>query len=272
MDRGWAEELGRLLHLNWWCWHKPALVPPTKRKWDWASYAWTISIPPVTDSPAQIFCKASFVSFRTYWQMSALRMICFSFLVSGPQSCFVHSTSLSSQNSTRGMQTILFWNPGGRSKPGKKQEASNTPGQQNQKHPLRLLDSCLCHLQFSFWKIALVRFTNKDFPWSDFVLQASSCKKGASSAFSSQCQVSALPTQNILVRNHLKIQQPPTNVLSLLLPVLLSITPQKRKMENKKEWQYEVLLQVAVWYWENPAQPLSFSLPPPLFYCSHLLK
>lgn len=185
MDSGHAEELGRLLLLNWWCWHKPALVPPTRRKWDWASYAWTISIPHVTDSPDQIFWKASFVLFWTYWLMSTLRMICFSFLVSGPQSFCVHSTSLSSQNSTHDMQTILFWNPGGRGKPGKKWEASNTPGQQNQKHLLTLLDSCLSHLQFRFWKIALVRFTNKVFPWSNFALQASSCKKGASSAFSS---------------------------------------------------------------------------------------
>lgn len=193
-------------------------------------------------------------------------------MLPGPQSCCVHSTSLSSQNSTHGMQTILFWNPGGWSKPGRKWEASNTPGQQNQKHLLTLLDSCLSHLQFPFWKIALVRFTNKDFPWSDFALQASSCKKGASSAFSSRCQVSALPTQNILVRNHLKKQQPSMNILSLLLPVLSSITLEKRKTENKKARQYEVLLQIAIWHWENSAQPLSFSLPLPPLHCTHLLK
>lgn len=162
------------------------------------------------------------------------------------------------------MQTILFWKPGGWSKPGKKWEASNTPGHQNQGHLLTLLDSCLSHLQSPFWKIVLIRFMNKGFPWSDFILQASSCKKGASSAFSSQCQASALPTRNVLVRNHLKIQQPPTNVLSLLLPVLLYITPEKRKMEKKKEWQCEVLLQVAIWHWEDPAQPLSPTAPHPL--------
>lgn len=34
------------------------------------------------------------------------------------------------------------------------------------------------------------------------------------------------------------------DTLSLLLPVLLSITPEKIKMENKKEWWYEVLFQI----------------------------
>lgn len=63
---GMLEKLVRLLLLSWWCWYKPALVPLTRRKWDWTSYAWTISIPHVSDSPAQIFCKASSVPFWPY--------------------------------------------------------------------------------------------------------------------------------------------------------------------------------------------------------------
>lgn len=35
------------------------------------------------------------------------------------------------------------------------------------------------------------------------------------------------------------------DALSLLLPVLLSLTPEKRKMENKKGWHCQVLLQAA---------------------------
>jgi len=73
--------------------------------------------------------------------------------------------------------------------------------------------------------------------------------------------VSALPAQNLSVWNQLEHPAPPTNILSLLFSVFTPIIPEKRKMENKKKLQYQVLLQVVVWHVENPALlPLSLAL------------